>query len=570
MGSYAAVPLATFRRRWEQLPTKGQRDEALRLRFREDQASFLRWFWPDTYSRPFAEPHLEMLNRPKTCWRDRVGTQVRTYRAIAAPRGISKTGITRASIVHDICYGLERVVPILSATLDLSIESLAVIRAMLSEPKIAELYGPVKFVGGATRYTVTVGSHTCTLIAKSFGTSVRGLSDQGVRPTRLVVDDGEDKLKVNNPEQRKKWWDFLVSDIQKIGDISGGLIIDWVGTVLHVDSVLSRLIDNAGWSSRRYQACIEWPDNRALWDECGRLWADLTIGDLDARTAAARAFYEERREEMDRGARMLHSAWISLFAFYVAIWTEGIGSVLKELQNTPRDPTACVYDSATFPRCRVLTLPTGELAVQRLTADGQPDGRPVPRSDLRVSMRLDPIPGDDMGGLGGGAGGSDFAAIAVIARDSHGWAYVVDGWMRRAPDSVQMAAFWILAEKWRADRAKTESNGFQRWMVAGFKRQQEERKAAGKWWQTAFADAGDSASTTNKNNDIAAMEPVIASRMIFFAEGLPGEAQSQWDAWPNATHDDWPDAVSRCYRDSNVVRVGMVNSPLGSLTPARW
>ena len=568
--AYAALPWPVFRERWAQLPSRAQRDEALRLRFREDQAGFLRYLWPDTYTRPWAAPHVEMLSRPKVPWRDRRGSQTRTYRAIAAPRGISKTGIIRGSIVHDICYGLERVIPILSAGLDLSIASLAAIRAMLMEPKVAQLYGPMSIVGGATRYTVTVGSHRCTLIAKSFGTSVRGLNDEGVRPTRLIVDDGEDKLKVNNPDQRRKWWDFLVADLQKIGDLAGGLIIDWVGTVLHTDSVLARLLTNGGWQASRYAALQSWPDRPDLWEACGRVWADLTIGDVHAREEAARAFYDEHHEEMDRGAVMLHSQWIDLFAFYVAIWTEGIGSVLKELQNTPRDPTACVYDSATFPKCRVVTLAGGELGVQRLRPNGEPDGKPVPRSELRVSLRLDPIPGDEMGALGGGAGGSDFAAIAVIARDSHGWAYVVDGWMRRAKDSAQMAAFWTLAEKWKAEEGRVESNGFQRWMTAGFKRQQEERREVRKWWRTALKDAKDSVSTTNKDNDIAAMEPVIASRLIYFAENLPADAQAQWDDWPGGAHDDWPDAVSRGYRDSDTVIVGMVNHPLGApATPFR-
>jgi len=549
---YAAIPPAEFTRRWRTLPTPELRNEALRLRFRGDQAGFLRFFWPDVFVRPFASMHTEILTRHKVGWRERQGSQARTYRALAAPRSMSKTGITIATLVHDAVYGLERVVPILSAELGLSRTSLATIRAMLSEPRLSAVYGPVSFVGGTDRYTVTVGQHACTFIAKSFGTSVRGLKEGMIRPTRLVVDDGEDKLHVNNPDSRRKWWDFLVSDILKLGDISGGLIVDWIGTVLHVDSVLARLLKDGGWRSQRYQACEAWPERTDLWADCGRVWADLSLGDLDTRRAAALTFYGQHREEMDRGARMLNAAWITLFAFFEAIWGEGLSSVLKELQNTPRDPSASLFDSSKFPRCRVERDARGDLVIIR------PDGKRIRRAELRsVTMRLDPIPGEQMGGLAGGPGGSDFAAIAVIAVDSVGFAYVVDLWMKRAKMSEQLAALWSLGEKWQATRAIIEANGFAVMIGPEFRREQAERREKRLYWQLPVAGE---ASTTNKEGDIAALEPVLASGWLFFAEHLPAEGLAQFDDFPTGTHDDGADAIARGYRDAKrMVQAGMVD-----------
>lgn len=560
----AGLDPGVFRAGLDRLDADGRR-RALVLRFRYDRAGFLRFCFPDVYDRPFNPYHLAVLAREKTPWRDRRNTGRKTLRADAAPRGAAKTAITKGDLVHDVVYGLERVVPYLSAESSHSERTLGDMMAMLGADRIRALYGDVRVTGGVRAFrAVTPGGASCAFFAKSFGTSVRGLNDGSARPTKVVVDDGENRLRVDNPDVRREWWDFLQSDVLKLGDQGGGLIVEWRGTVLHTDSVLARLLKSPGWSTELYKACVEWPRRRDLWDACGQVWGDLRIGDLDERRAAALAFYDAHRAEMDEGAVMLDPVALPLFAFYEAIWSEGLGSVLKELQNTPRDPSTQIFTADTFPKCRVVTLPNGELGVQRLDARGQPEGRVIRRSEARmVTLRLDPIPGEDMGGLAGGPGGSDYAAIAVLLTDAAGVVYVVDGWLDRVTDSRQMAMFWTLAEKWQAERAKIESNGFQRWMLGDFKRLQAERKARAErgervWWQTALADAGDSRSTTNKVEDIAALEPVIATRRIFFADTLPGVGMAQFDEFPTGTHDDFPDAVARGYRDARggVVQMG--------------
>jgi hypothetical protein len=67
---------------------------------------------------------------------------------------------------------------------------------------------------------------------------------------------------------------------------------------------------------------------------------------------------------MDQGVKMLSDAWISIFAYYEMVWSEGWASVLKELDNNPIDPDTCIYQSAKFPKCRIITLPDGEPAVR--------------------------------------------------------------------------------------------------------------------------------------------------------------------------------------------------------------
>ena len=277
----ATIPGPQFTAGLAHLSPTEQR-EALGERFRYDRQHFIKWLWPEAYARPFARYHVDILSRDKVGWKDRVNSGSKTLRALAAPRSTSKTGITCADLAHDVLYGLERVVPVLSAELTLSRTSLATIRELLSAQTVTDLYGPVTFKGGVDRYTATTANgYACTFIAKSFGTSVRGLKEGMIRPTRLIVDDGEDKLRVNNPDIRRDWWDFLQADILKLGDLAGGLIVDWLGTVLHRDSVLAKLIkpdgDGAGWESEVYRACEQRPTNPALWDACGRVWGNLGL-----------------------------------------------------------------------------------------------------------------------------------------------------------------------------------------------------------------------------------------------------------------------------------------------------
>lgn len=499
--------------------------DALRHRFRHDVAGFLRYFFPAPYAeRTFTPYHRAVLSRRKVPWRERRNTGRKTLRAVAAPRSTAKTAINIGDVVHDIIYGIEAVIPILSAELSLSRTSLRTIREMVTSPEIEAVYGAVKVQGGTDRYTVTTSDGaSCTLIAKSFGTSVRGLKDGQVRPTRLIVDDGEDKLRVHNPDQRGKWWSFLTEDILKLGDIGGGLIVDWLGTVLHEDSVLARLLRAPGWQSERYAALLEWPERQDLWQECGRIWADLDRGDLDQRRADALAFYEAHRDDMDRGARMLAEEWVSLFAFYEAIWTEGLSSVLKELQNRPRDPADCLFDLDLVRRFRWLD----DWTIQN--SRGQ-------RVDLRrcaISIWLDPSKGEP---------GSDFAALAVVARETAGWTYVLSVKLLRRQPTQQHLALWAAWERWRYARSVAvgyDATGTQGLLEQALDRDRDARRRAGQ----AFELPAKGRTLTEGKGKIKALEPYLHNGWTEIADDLDPQCIEQLRDWPTHAHDDGPDAI---------------------------
>jgi len=555
----ARLTKPAFVRLYEGTPETRTRKALLRARFRFRRGEFLRFVLPDLYNLPFNPFHRSILGRERRPWAERQG--VDRLWGVAAPRGVAKTTLLKGELLHDVVYGLEGYVVILSAEMRLARSIARDVRSFLAaqDSALAQIYGPIEVQGGVEEFQARLpGGRWVGFLARSFGTQVRGANFEGQRPTRIAIDDGERPDRVRNPDQRAEWWKFLEDDILKAGPRVGGLEVDIRGTVLHTDAVLARVLQHPGWSSRRWQALEAWPERADLWEACGRIWKDLTLGDPEARRAKALAFYEAHRAEMDRGAKVLDEHALPLFRFYEEIWKTSLRSVLRDLQNTPTSGSARVFDTAKFHRCRV----EGPWVVSL-----SPEGKELRRcklADLRIALRLDPIPGNDLGGLGedGGAGDGDPAAIAVVGREHlHGCAsygYVLDGWMKRAKDSEMLRVLFEMAERWKAGRVSIESNGFQRLVTRDFRRLVEERRKAGHWCGWALDE---DVSTQNKDDRMGSLDVPCDNGWLLFSESIPRRMLAQFDDFPNADHDDFHDAVEGAYRASGGIKDLVATKP---------
>ncbi len=522
----AAIPATRFAAMLQSLNAEEYR-AALWLRLRFDYEGFCRYLWPDRFDLAFNELHRSILSRSDARgWRHRTRN---TRDAIAAPRGYAKSTLSCfAQVVHAILYDLEACVVILSAGQRLALAQVKDIKNALEnkESRLWAVYGPIKTEGPISEFLVSVaGGAPAAILPGSFGSDVRGWRHptRGIRPGLVIVDDGEKKDRVRNPEQRRIWWDFLMKDVDKLGPRQGGMRL-WVrGTVLHMESMLSRALEHPGFKSEKWRAIISWPDHPELWAECGRLWCNLTDPD---REETAWAFYLAHRKAMDEGAEVLDPETEGIYQLYTQIWGGGLASFLQEKQNDPRDPSASVFDLERFSRCRIK-------GKDLLTADG----RTIRLDSLRRRfMRWDPALGDAAG---------DYSALVVILRDEWGYSYVVDAWLRKAKPSAQLAAMWPLAKRWGIRRVSLESNGFQTLLGEPFARQKAERKKKGEYWQVACLQEP---STDNKEERIAALEPDCHNGWIQFAENLPQEGFNQFADFPSAGHDDFPDAVEGAHR----------------------
>lgn len=530
----AALDAEEFLREIEDLDDADQA-EALRMRFRYDLEGWCRYCWPDRFDLPFNALHRALFKAADLRhWQERRAARQVVRDAVAAPRSYAKSTISSfALLVHAIVYDLEAYIILLSTDQRLSFGLSRDLRNALLAPDspLAGLYGPFKVTGVVSEWEVSVrGRPTIAVLASSFGGSVRGAKHptRGIRPTRVVIDDGEHKDRVRNPDQRRIWWDFLTKDVLKLGDRKGGAVYEVRGTVLHTDAMLARLMADPGWRSSRWKAIISWPDRPEFWERCGAIWKDLTLGEY--REPAARAFYEAHREEMDAGVEVLDPGAEGIFELYQQIWGEGLASFLQEKQNDPVDPTTAIFVPEKFARCRVVTDRRGLVVVT-------PTGRQVPVRDLRLRARWDPATGTPHG---------DYASIAVLGRDSYGYTFVLECWMAKAKPSGQIEAAWRIAERWGLKRMSLESNGFQELVLEPFARQRRERQELGQYWQLSILEEP---TSENKEGRIASLEPDTTNGWLMFSDLVPQEVLLQFGEFPSGSHDDGPDAIQWAWKE---------------------
>lgn len=104
-----------------------------------------------------------------------------------------------------------------------------------------------------TDFTTTTGVR---VVALGSGSKVRGLLRKGRRPTLILCDDLENDEHVQTEEQRRKLRRWLTKALIPSG-IEGDLLAVVMGTILHADSLLSRLLSPEhfdGWLKRRFAA----------------------------------------------------------------------------------------------------------------------------------------------------------------------------------------------------------------------------------------------------------------------------------------------------------------------------
>lgn len=188
--------------------------------------------------------------------------------AIAAPRGHAKT----SAFTH--AYGLAAVllkqrdfVLIVSDTETQAIEFLGDMKTELLENEgLRETFGVRKLLRDTENNVVCrmTDGHTFRLLAKGSEQKVRGLKWRGKRPNLIIGDDLENDESVANPDRREKFRKWVFNALLPCG--SDDCLYRFSGTILHMDSWLNRVLDDAKWTTARYAAHnadfseILWPE----------------------------------------------------------------------------------------------------------------------------------------------------------------------------------------------------------------------------------------------------------------------------------------------------------------------
>lgn len=178
-----------------------------------------------------------------------------THVAIAAPRGHGKsTAVTHSATLAQLLLGAKDFALLLSDTFEQACAFLGDIKFELETNEVLHgVFGkPVFRKERLDDIVVSIGDLTFKIVARGSGQKVRGIKWRGKRPNLVVGDDLENDEIVRNGERRMEFRDWLFNAVLFAGSDDAQYIV--IGTVLHYDSALERLLNDDTWLTARFRA----------------------------------------------------------------------------------------------------------------------------------------------------------------------------------------------------------------------------------------------------------------------------------------------------------------------------
>lgn len=189
---------------------------------------------------------------------------------VVAPRDHAKSSalsmvyILAATLFRDSDY-----VILVGSTEDGAAEQLGNITEELTENEdLIREFGVKKFLRTSTTDIIVEMSdgYRFRVLARGAEQRIRGRLWKGKRPNLLVCDDMEDDEQVENAERRRKFRIWFFRAAKQALSKSGKIRVH--GTILHDDSLLSRLRKNRTWKHLFYAAHASFDDfSGILWPE---------------------------------------------------------------------------------------------------------------------------------------------------------------------------------------------------------------------------------------------------------------------------------------------------------------
>lgn len=431
-------------------------------------------------------------------------------RCVAAPRGHAKsTNLTFKDDLHAILYQYKHYIIILSDTYDQASSFVSAIKEELEENgAIIEDFG--NLVGKVWREDVIVTSTKIKVHAKGAGQKVRGLKHKNWRPDLIVLDDVENDELVRTVEQRRKLANWFSKAVSKCGDTYTDFI--YIGTMLHYDSLLAKVMKNPAYKSIKYKAVMDFSKSE-LWDRWEEIYTDLSDED---REQNADEYFAENRDEMLKGTKVLWEEKLSYYDLMKMKVSEGEASFNSELQNEPINPEDCLFNEEWFEYYNPFEVDFS--------------------NGFEFYGFVDPSLGKSKK--------SDFSAIITIAKEINtGYMYVEGADVeRRHPDKIILDILDTARRIEKQYKVKytvfgAETNQFQ-W----FLKEQLAKEAAK---QGIYLPIKEVNQTADKTLRIQTLQPDIKNHYLKFNKNHK-KLLEQLKYFPMADHDDAPDALESC------------------------
>jgi hypothetical protein len=187
---------------------------------------------------------------------------------IAAPRDHAKsTALTFDFTLAAVCFRAFDYVIIIGSTEEKAAEQLSNISDELHNNK--DLLEEFEIAGFETDQKTDIivtcrDGHRFRIIARGAEQKIRGAMWNGKRPNLIVCDDMEDDEQVESKERRRKFRKWFFRAAKQSLSKKGKIRVH--GTILHEDSLLSRLAKNKMWTFKVYRAHRSYDDfSEILW-----------------------------------------------------------------------------------------------------------------------------------------------------------------------------------------------------------------------------------------------------------------------------------------------------------------
>ncbi len=439
--------------------------------------------------------------------------------ACLAPRGGAKSTVhTTAYVLRCAVSGWEPYILILSDGTEQADKFLADIRAEVETNELLRaVYPDACGPGGQWRQGAIVLANGVRIESLGRGKRIRGRKNRQHRPTLIVFDDLQSRQDIISPVERGHAWDWFTREALPAGDERTNMLS--VVTALHREAIAVRVGTLPGWTLRTFRAVHDWPERADLWAEWERLATNLAD---PARLATADAFYDARPAEMGRGGRSYWPAKWPLKRLMLERAILGPSAFDTEYQQNPR-----AADGAEWP--------PDYLDGPDLWFDDWKQFKPV----YRVQS-LDPSKGAD-------SRAGDYQAHVDVGLTPDGTILVEATLAREAVPLMVSRAIDLARAFMPLDSLVVEDNQGLGLLMPEFRRQLGD--------QVLPLEAV--LQTQNKVVRVRRLGSYLAQRRVRF-RATPGTRLlvDQLRDFPNADHDDGPDALELAVRRLELLTAG--------------
>lgn len=431
---------------------------------------------------------------------------------VLGPRGAAKSTLgTLCYPLREAVEGREPYVWIVSDTKQQARAHLENLKAeLLDNDRLAAAYPDLAGRGAVWRANLIVLRNGTTIEALGTGQRLRGRRRREHRPTLIVCDDLQNDGHMRSASQRDYSRTWFHGTLMKAGTANTNVVN--LATALHRDALAMELHRTPGWTSRLFRSIVRWPENTALWNQWESIYTDVS---QHRHKAAARRFYEEHREAMDRGSVTLWPEEESLYALMCMRVESGRTAFEREKQNSPINPDLCEWPESYFDETIWFNAWPESLVVR--------------------TMALDPSKGRD-------ARHGDYSALVLLGIDREGVLYVEADLARRpTPRMVADGTEWF--RRHRPDWFGVEANQYQELLAGEFESEFRRQGILGPR-PTPLENH------TAKQVRIRRLGPYLSSRRLKFLANSPGTKLlvEQLQDFPVGDHDDGPDALEMALR----------------------